>query len=173
MFERGVPRLLILALLGAGCGPLFREGSPPLPSTVECPVTVEPAAAFVPPAPYPSRHPSDYDGMFWHGTADLWTMLPQDGVWRNLPRGDGGTSQKTFWWSAAYDVVMEPVPEIRVSGRRLDGEAAALKTSDATLAMADFGEAMLVGVEIPEDGCWEIMARYEGTELGYIIEVQP
>jgi len=28
---------------------------------------------------------------------------------------------------------------------------------------------MLVGLELPEPGCWEITAHYEGTSLGYVV----
>jgi hypothetical protein len=29
---------------------------------------------------------------------------------------------------------------------------------------------MLVGVELPTRGCWEIRARYKGAELAYVVD---
>ena len=63
----------------------------------------------------------------------------------------------------------EPSPDLTVSGKRLDAPALPLVASRATNAAADFGEAMLVLVEIPESGCWEIAGRYRGHELSFVV----
>ena len=46
-----------------------------------CPVTKPLMPPFVPPAPYPS----DGHVCVWFGSPKLWTQIPKDGVWRNLP----------------------------------------------------------------------------------------
>ena len=38
-------------------------------------------------------------------------------------------------------------------------------------ARDDFGEAMLVGVEIPSPGCWQITASYGDAILSYVVSV--
>jgi len=140
---------------------------------VPCKVTTAPAPAFVPPAPYPAQPPDQYAGRFWYGTADLWTMLRSDGAWGGLPQSEGAYLQKIFWWSAEYSAADEPVPALVVSGRRLDGPSGPLVADRPTNAYADFGQSMLVGVTLPEPGCWEITGRYRGHDLSFVVQVDP
>ncbi|MFN2119825.1 MAG: hypothetical protein ACK2T0_05500 [Anaerolineales bacterium] len=148
-------------------------GSEMLASGARCKTTAAPAPAFVPPAPYPPQPPSQYANQFWYGTADLWTMLPTDGTWRNLPQTEDGSLQKVFWWSAEHRPADEPVPALAVSGRRLDGASDPLISSAATNASADFGTAMLAGITVPAPGCWEITGHYRGHELSFVVQVAP
>jgi len=138
-----------------------------------CQVTTAPAVAFTPPAPYPAQPPARYVGEFWYGSAALWTMLSQGGTWSGLPHDQAGYSQKVFWWREGYQSSVEQKPELTVTGRRLDGDAAPLVGSGATNASADFGDAMLVGVEVPTLGCWEITGHYHGHDLSFVIWVAP
>ncbi len=132
-----------------------------------CPVTRPPDPPFVP-AEGPQR-PPDYEHAFWYGTDALWTMPTFGGTWA-LARGeDGWYTQKTFWWSKDF---AEIEPKITVTARRLDGSAAAIHTGRPTNAGSDFGSAMLVGVEFPTAGCWELTAAYRGHSLSYVVYVQ-
>jgi len=138
-----------------------------VPST--CHVT-KPTHPFVPPAEYdaPPRPPAYYDSE-WYGTKRLWTMLRHGGeVWYHLPRGADGFGQKTFWWSADFDVNHEPQPNITVAGRQLDGSGSFISLLPGTNAGADFGSAMLAGVGVPMAGCWEITATYRHATLSYV-----
>jgi hypothetical protein len=175
--------LISACLLLISCAAPDAAGSPQGASTPQvstltssgppasCPITHPPGTPFVPPAPYPATPPSTYAGQFWYGTADLWTMLRDDGTWSDLPLGERGYGQKVFWWREGYDMVAEPNPELTVSGKRLDAPAMPLVASSATNAAADLGEAMLVLVEIPEPGCWEITGLYKGHELSFVVWV--
>ena len=59
-----------------------------------------------------------------------------------------------------------------MTGKRLDGEAPPLVASKATNAYAaDIGSAMLVGVDIPTAGCWEITGQYGEQELSFVVQV--
>jgi hypothetical protein len=142
--------------------------TPPIvPST--CHVT-KPTQPFIPPAGYaaPTQPPGYYNAE-WIGTARLWTMVPRSGeVWYGLPQGPDGLSQKTYWWSADFDVTHEPHPAISVLGHRLDGPGRFEVPGPGTNAEADFGSAMLVGVDIPTAGCWQITATYRQASLTYI-----
>lgn len=138
-----------------------------VPST--CHLT-RPTHPFVPPAENsaPARPPAYYDAE-WYGTAHLWTMLSHGGeVWFDLPRGADGLGQKTFWWSADFDVIHESQPAINVTGRQLDGFGRFASPAPGTNAGADFGSAMLIGVGIPTIGCWEITATYKHASLSYV-----
>jgi hypothetical protein len=136
-----------------------------------CPVTV-PDPPFVPPKGFVARPPANY-GAAWYGNAHLWTMLDKRGErWHDLPVDGDGYGQKTFWWSADWPVADELEPEIRVTGRRLDGNAPPLTAMfPGTNASADFGAAMLVGIGIPTAGCWELTARYRAASLPVVVWV--
>ena len=82
-------------------------------------------------------------------------------------------SQKTFWWSRNFGLVAgEGAPLIGVTGKRLDAPGSFAAGNPGTNATADFGRAMLVGIDIPAAGCWEIRARYKGAELAYVVLVE-
>jgi hypothetical protein len=138
-----------------------------------CPLTIPPRPGFVPPKPYPSQAPDLYQAV-WYGTEALWTMVgPEGEVWEGLPKNRGMFTQKTFWWSDGYSWKDEPTPSITVTGRRLDGpgsfEAAAPGTNGFR---EDIGSFMLVGIEIPAAGCWELTARHGDAELSYVVLVK-
>lgn len=141
------------------------------PST--CPITRPPDVPFAPPAPYPARPPDRYAGQFWYGSPELWTMLGTDGTWSALPRGADGYSQKVFWWREGYSADAEATPALTVSGERLDAATPPFEAKGATNASADFGQAMLIGINIPTDGCWKITGHYHGHDLSFVVWVAP
>jgi hypothetical protein len=52
----------------------------------------------------------------------------------------------------------------------LDGGSATLQASDATNATAaDIGSAMLIAVDFPTLGCWEITGRYADAQLSFVV----
>jgi hypothetical protein len=141
-----------------------------IPTT--CAVTRPSPPLFRPPAPYSRYAPSPDE--FWHGTDALWTAVPSNGVWSGLPHNPEGYTQKVFWWRKGYSWTEEPQPHLMVTGRRLDALAPPLNVSGATNAFAaDIGSAMLVGVDFPTLGCWEITGRYAGAELSFVVRVAP
>lgn len=135
-----------------------------------CPVTLPQDPRFIPPPPYPVYAASaDH---FWYGTDSLWTLLPIKGVWSGLAHNPQGYRQKVFWWRKGYFWRDEPEPELSVTGRRLNASAPALYVSKATNAFAeDIQSAMLVGVDFPTVGCWEITGRYAGARLRFVVWV--
>jgi len=140
------------------------------PST--CPVTQPPEPQFTPPPPYPPSAPSP--NYFWYGTDSLWTVIPDDGVWAALPHNPEGYTQKVFWWREGYSWTEEPDPQLTVTGQRLDAPTAPLNVSQATNAFAaDIQSAMLVGVDFPTLGCWEISGHYADAELSFVVFIAP
>jgi hypothetical protein len=138
----------------------------------DCPVTIARNPSFEAPEPYSAIAP--WKGIFWFGSDHLWTALPDDGVWAGLPLNPDGYTQKIMWWSTLYSLPDEPEPALVVSGRRLDGDAPALRFYGATNAMAeDIGEAMLTGVEFPTLGCWEVTGQYKKTGLTFVVWLAP
>lgn len=133
-----------------------------------CPVTVLGEGAFTPTSEAPDGPPQMYDAV-WYGTPELYTMINPDGR-SSLNRWLGG--EKTFWWSENF-AISEHEPDIDVTARRLDGKTT-YQASQTTHGMRDdIGDFMLVGVTLPEPGCWEVDASYQGASLSYVIWVAP
>lgn len=136
-----------------------------------CPVT-RPDPPFVPSAGYPATPLITDRG--WYGSASLWTWIREDGEdWTGLPQTPTGLPQKTFWWSADWLPGAEPEPAITVSVRRLDQTGAVTFGPGTNASAGDIGTAMLVGIDLPGPGCWEIGARYRSAELSYVVWVGP
>lgn len=136
-----------------------------------CPLTTS-KESFEPPAPYPPSEP--FPNEFWFGSEHLWTALPENGTWSDLPHNSSGYTQKIFWWSSLFSLKDEPEPALVVIGERLDGEAPPLKFYGATNAFADdIGEAMLTGVDFPTEGCWKVTGQYKKTGLSFTIWIEP
>ena len=176
--------ILVLAAVGIaaqlGIGPRFDEpnlGAAPsratsstLPAVGDsaCAVT-KPHPAFVASPPYPADAPPFY-ASDWYGSAALWTMLHREGeIWS----ADAITlGVKTFWWSLEWPGMRdEPEPALTVVGTRLDGPGTFTAGPATNAARDDFGEAMLVGVEIPTAGCWQITGSYGDAILSYVVSV--
>jgi hypothetical protein len=141
-----------------------------------CPITQAPEVAFVPPAPFPPEPPERYVNEFWYGTPELWTMLGTEATWSDLPHNKHGYSQKIFWWSQHFDVTTDPYPELTVSIEQLDTDTPSspvVIAEQATNASADFGTAMLTGVDLPTLGCWKITGQYQQAELSFVVWVAP
>lgn len=153
--------LLILLLAMAPLAATANEA----PET--CPVTRPEQAPFAAPNRGPLRA-----GLFWYGSDQLWTRLPANGVWHKLPVGDAGYRQKSFWFRLGYDWQQEPQPDLKLSGRRIDGPSKPMLASSATNGYGiDLRSFMLVGIEIPLGGCWEITASYDGNSVTHVIWV--
>ena len=128
---------------------------------------------MVPPPPYPAKAPR---GAFWYGTSQLWTILGDKGKWSGLPHytpADPTFRQKLFWWHQGYDWDAEPRPRLVITGRRLDGPAPPLMSDPATggYREEDWKSFMVVGINLPTLGCWEIKGRYENAELTFVVWV--
>src|SRR5215217_518506 len=140
-----------------------------------CPVTVTPPHPFTPPGAYELDENS-----FWLGTEKLWTSLQKSGaVWYWAPHAPGHEhevqplTEKTFWMSRDFNYREEYPPELKVTGRRLDGFAPPLLTLTPTNAFPGPTTAMLVGVYVPTPGCWEITGDYKGQKLSFVVWLQP
>lgn len=138
-----------------------------------CPVTQPPEEAFIPPEPFRQE---PYPGQFFYGNNDLWTAINQ--TWYALPYNEGyGYVQKLFYQREGYFWLDEPEPALTVTGRKIDPDSNVEQTLTASRATngytAEDGSFMLVGVDIPSLGCWEITAQYLDTSLTYTIWVAP
>ena len=111
------------------------------------------------------------------GASAIWggdsfsVVLPADGVWHGMGP-DHGFRDKLAWLSHDFRPGQES--NLTVAGRRLDQEerpAAVSRPSTAGSFDEDAG-VMLVLVEFPSAGCWQITGRYLGQELAFVVEVR-
>jgi hypothetical protein len=135
-----------------------------------CPVTRRPEHEFIPSAPYV---PNTYKDMFYWGTDKLWISLHDPEIWLFVPHEPGHEKEaqplndKLFWSRVGYKPGSEPYPDLKVTGRRLDGSAPPLIATWATNGMGH----MLTGVWVPAPGCWEITGDYRGDRLSFVVWV--
>lgn len=174
-------RLILITALAALAAERAANSAPEASPQIEtvpasCPLTPRPAKEFIPPADYHAEKLPE--GFFYIGSEKLWTVIREPMVWQWRPHGPGherDLTAKIFWYRASYSWRKEPVPKLRVAGRRLDGPAAALVTPQgpATNAIMDSERgAMLTGVYVPTPGCWEITGDYEGDKLSFVVWVE-
>jgi hypothetical protein len=149
--------------------PAGKAKSDGVPDT--CPVTKPLEQLFVPPSPYPTN---PYRGASWFGTDHLWTALPVDGTWKGLhySPGDPTFTQKLFLWRQGYDPHTERQPKVTVTGRRLDSSAPPLLADGASNGSVQRDQPfMVVGINFPTLGCWEIKGHYQDDELTFVVWV--
>ena len=143
-----------------------------------CPVTVPPQPGLVPPDPYPPEPPFE---QVWYGTPELWTILDANGaVWRDLPVGEGphAVGDKTLWFSENFSTAeaedFSGHANIILTAVHLDGSAPTTVVQEGAVPSfnRDIKIFMLVGLGLPEPGCWEVTASYQGAELTYVLQVE-
>src|SRR5205809_7583762 len=137
-----------------------------------CPVTLPPAVPFTPSGEHKM---GKNDNDFWLGTEKLWIALPKSGeAWGWVPHAPGhehDLTAKIFWGSVDFDYHREEDYDLKVTGRRLDGDAPPLQVDKVTNALFVPHAAMLTGVYVPAPGCWEITGDYKGSKLSYVVWV--
>lgn len=142
-----------------------------------CPETVPPSPGLVPPEPYPAEPPFE---KVWYGTPELWTLLDRDGaVWRGLPLGKGphAIGDKTLWFSENFSTAegenFSGDADITLTAEDRDGSAPTVVEEGGVPSFnPGIKNFMLVGLGLPEPGCWEVTARYKGAELTYVLQVE-
>ena len=132
-----------------------------------CPITQPTKRVFVPPAPFPTKPPSN---RYYLGSEKLWTLV-WDGPWHGVPGSDGALRVKLPWFAAGLSFKEQQDPEISVTGRRMDAAARPLEVegpSNAVLPDYYFFASTLV---FSANGCWEISAQRKDTKLMFIVFV--
>ena len=85
------------------------------------------------------------------------------------------TRNKLFWWSPGFDPKGTPDPPLKIEARRLDGKAPVFKQPWVTNARVPEwgGWSMLVMLDLPTLGCWEVTGRYGGDVVSFVVWVAP
>lgn len=115
-------------------------------------------------------------GFAWVGSRELAAMIPSDGHWQGIGPGRD-YFDKWWWWRDGYDAREEAEPALVITATRLDRSIPPVVIDDATSGFGPADEsgpgwsAMLVGMEFPAAGCWEVIGKYEDRELRFVFEV--
>jgi len=165
MFSRLLVLVGLLFLTQLSLAQQSQTATADVPET--CPVTKAADHPFIPPWPYPKV---PYPGGSWFGTDRLWISPPEDGTWRGLGHytpTDPTFRQKMQWWRQGYDYHTEPKPNLKVTGKRLDAPAPPLMAEANNVVGPP--PSMMVGMNFPTLGCWEITGHYEDDELTFVV----
>lgn len=167
---RGVMALALAGVASLGIGSDVAAAN-------ACPVTIPNASQ--PPPGGGSLAPGTLET---HGNGQLWTILPQDGVWRVDPRSveaDGTFVEKFVWWRRVVERTTSTVNgvltasttyagELTITGRPLDGP-------DSPLEIRTYPEGVHVGstITFPTGGCWEITGTAGADSLTFTVYMLP
>ena len=153
------PSLILIVLVTASNG-----------GFAACPVTL--------PSGSPVDVPNSPANSFYHwfGSDALAVSLKSDGVWLGM----GPTHRyrdKLWFWRRGYSADAEPVPALTLKGVKLHpgGDPHEFSIDRATNAFGQGWSQMLVGMEFPSAGCWQVTATYISVgveqELTFVVDV--
>jgi hypothetical protein len=97
---------------------------------------------------------------------------------RGLPvEPDGSVGDKTLRWSENVSTAKSEdfagAADITLRAAHLDASAPTVLVQGGVPSFnRDIGNFMLVGLELPEPGCWEVTASYREAELAFVIRVR-
>ncbi len=114
------------------------------------------------------------DSHAWYGSNLLAAAIPRTGTWHGMGKA-ANYRNKFWWWREGFSGADEPKPDLEITALRLDGEHQRFVVRDATNGSGINGDwsAMLVGMEFPSDGCWELRGRYnQREELVIVVHVR-
>jgi hypothetical protein len=108
--------------------------------------------------------------MFWHGTDGLFTHLYSDGRWRGI-KAASGTRNKSFWYRKDAKWLDEYPYQLVVTFKRLDADGPMHTVPRVTNAIMGKEVAMLLMLELPTRGCWQVTGNYKSDYLTFVVWV--
>jgi hypothetical protein len=167
---RSITACLLACIVLSGCTaidivdsglPAQTPGPAPLesPTAMGCPVT-EPSWAkppeddAIPEPPVFGYYYVNPDRSIW---ASAWWTDSDD------PLRVSEEGLKTGWFRPAGAA-------LEITGRRLDGQAPALEVNVPCCYPTRFQAS---GLYFPTEGCWEVIAKAAGSELRFVVKVEP
>jgi hypothetical protein len=139
----------------------------PIPD--QCPVTLPTEPLYVPPGEEKAADPAS--GVFLHGTDALFTQLASDGRWTGI-KSATGTRNKSAWFRKDAEWRHERPYQLVVTAKRIDAAGPMLTVPRVTnmLIGKELEEvAMLLMLELPERGCWEVTGNYKSDYLSFVV----
>lgn len=155
----GTLALAALQQIGAAA-----EWTTPVPDS--CPVTRSAPETRFTPSP-PARADGIGESMFWYGSDSLYTHLYSDGRWRGITSSTG-TRNKSFWYRKDANWLHENPYQLMVTAKQLDTDGPMLKFPGVTNAIMGKEVAMLLMLELPKRGCWQVTANYKNAYVSFV-----
>lgn len=138
-----------------------------LAADFECPISLPERGDI--PERFKDYERGDYISR-WVGTKALAARVPDRGYWTGMG-SESRFRDKWWWWREGYSATDENYPDLNVTGRRLDGGEQVLEQPFVTNAMGKGWNMILVLMEFPAAGCWEVNATYKDQSLSFVFEV--
>jgi hypothetical protein len=136
------------------------------PIPANCPVTrATPETRFTP--PHPTRAFDANSATFWYGSDALYTQLYSDGRWHGI-KSPTGTRNKSFWYRKDAQWLLEDPYELKVTYRQLDVAEPMFTAPGVTNAIVGKEVTMLLMLELPTRGCWEVTASYKNAHVSFV-----
>jgi hypothetical protein len=135
-----------------------------------CPVTLPSGS----PVDVPNSPSNSY--YRWFGSDALAVNLKADGVWRGMG-AKRHYRDKLWFWRRGYSAEAEPAPALTLKAVKLDDgiDPKEFRNTTATNAYGPGWNQMLVGMEFPSAGCWQVTATYVSVgieqELTFVVKV--
>jgi hypothetical protein len=159
----GTITVLLLLVSPAGCGgggsasdsTMGTTGVNSTIASADCPVT----------QPNGERPPNEPPTDNYFGNGKLWTLLRKDSFPDEIRHG-GSMVQKIPWFQPLVGV------PLRITGKRLDGDAPPLRAQVAGAASEDGHQWLPSLLIFPTNGCWQVTGRSGGASLTFVTRVQ-
>jgi hypothetical protein len=146
------------------------EDEKPIPD--DCPVTRPTDGEYTLPPPH---KPSEPGGLvFLYGSDALFTQLYSDGRWRGI-KSATGTRNKSAWFRQDAEWGDEYPYQLVVTAKRIDVDGPMLTVPRVTnMIVGKEAEelAMLIMLELPERGCWQVSGNYKSDYLSFVVWVE-
>ena len=149
------------------CLPLVAlAGKDETPIPDSCPVTRATAETRYAPPP-PVRPDAADSPRFWYGSDELYTNLAADGRWRGM-KSASGIREKSIWFRKDAQWLDEVPHQLRVTFRPLGKAGSMFTVPRVTNAIIGKEVAMLLMLEFPTPGCWEVTANYKDAHASFV-----
>ncbi|MBB6092488.1 hypothetical protein HNQ60_001366 [Povalibacter uvarum] len=139
----------------------------PIPD--HCPVTLPTEPLYVAPGEEKAVDPAR--GIFLYGTDALFTQLASDGRWTGI-KSATGTRNKSAWFRKDAQWGDERPYQLVVTAKRIDANRPMITVPRVTNMLVGKEQqevAMLLMLELPERGCWEVTGNYKSDYLSFIV----
>jgi len=123
-----------------------------------------PEKAHIPEA-FPARQ--EY---IWAGSTEFAAYASINGVWTGLGPNHNYRN-KWWWWREDHKAGSDRGPELVITASRLDKPAPFVKNTQAKDGYANDWDSIIVLMEFPAPGCWEMTGSSHDHELKFIFKV--
>ena len=106
----------------------------------------------------------------WVGSTKLAARVPGNGHWTAMG-AEYNYRDKWWWWREGYKARNENNPELTISARKLNSSAPPVEVKHATNAFGNDWDRILIMMEFPSAGCWEVIGTYHDQQLRFVFLV--